>query len=71
MSALLLEHFHGAATRVGPTETAFPHRAPGFNFLVGRRVDGAGGDRGQRRLGPRDLRGDGAALRRRDATSTT
>jgi FAD/FMN-containing dehydrogenase len=34
MSAVLLEHFHGAATRVGPTETAFPHRSPGFNFLV-------------------------------------
>jgi hypothetical protein len=34
MSALLLEHFHGAATRVGPTETAFPHRAVGYNFLA-------------------------------------
>ncbi len=34
MSALLLEHFHGAATRVGPTETAFPHRTPGYNLLI-------------------------------------
>jgi len=34
MSALLLEHFHGAATRVGPTDTAFPHRAVGYNFLA-------------------------------------
>ena len=34
MSGLLLEHFHGAATRVGPTETAFPHRAVGYNFLA-------------------------------------
>ena len=34
MSALLLEHFHGAATRVSPTETAFPHRAVGYNFLA-------------------------------------
>ena len=34
MSAMLLEHFHGAATRVGPTETAFPHRTPGYNLLV-------------------------------------
>jgi FAD/FMN-containing dehydrogenase len=34
MSALLLEHFHGAATRVGPTETAFPHRTVGYNFLA-------------------------------------
>jgi len=34
MGQLLLEHFHGAATRVGPTDTAFPHRAEGYNFLV-------------------------------------
>ena len=42
MSGLLLEHFHGAATRVGPTETAFPHRSVGYNFLaVGEWVDAA------------------------------
>ena len=34
MGALLLEHFHGAATRVKPTDTAFPHRSDGYNFLV-------------------------------------
>jgi FAD/FMN-containing dehydrogenase len=34
MSGLLLEHFHGAATRVAPTDTAFPHRAVGYNFLT-------------------------------------
>lgn len=34
MSGLLLEHFHGAATRVGPTDTAFPHRAIAHNFLA-------------------------------------
>ena len=34
MNALLFEHFHGAVTRVGPTETAVPHRAPGWNLLV-------------------------------------
>jgi FAD/FMN-containing dehydrogenase len=40
MNGLLLEHFHGAATRVGPTETAFPHRAVGYNFLaVGEWMD--------------------------------
>ncbi|MGH7365639.1 MAG: FAD-binding oxidoreductase [Candidatus Rokuibacteriota bacterium] len=40
MSGLLLEHFHGAATRVGPTETAFPHRTVGYNFLaVGEWLD--------------------------------
>jgi FAD/FMN-containing dehydrogenase len=34
MSAALLEHFHGAATRVPADATAFTHRAEGYNFLV-------------------------------------
>jgi len=34
MGQLLLEHFHGAVTRVGVTDTAFPHRAPGYNLVV-------------------------------------
>ena len=34
MSGLVLEHMHGAATRVGIDETAFPHRREGYNFLV-------------------------------------
>jgi len=34
MAQLLLEHFHGAVTRVGVAETAFPHRAEGYNMLV-------------------------------------
>lgn len=34
MGQLLLEHFHGAATRVGVSETAFPLRGEGYNFLV-------------------------------------
>jgi FAD/FMN-containing dehydrogenase len=34
MSGLVLEHIHGAATRVGVGETAFPHRREGYNFLV-------------------------------------
>ena len=34
MSGLLLEHIHGAATRIGITDTAFPHRRDGYNFLV-------------------------------------
>ena len=34
MGQLLLEHFHGAVTRVGVAHTAFPHRAPGYNQLV-------------------------------------
>ncbi len=34
MGQLFLEHFHGAATRVGVGDTAFPHRQDGYNFLV-------------------------------------
>lgn len=34
MSGLLVEHIHGATTRVGVSETAFPHRQEGYNFLV-------------------------------------
>ena len=34
MGALFLEYFHGAVTRIGETDTAFPHRAKGFNLLV-------------------------------------
>jgi FAD/FMN-containing dehydrogenase len=34
MGQLLIEHLHGAVTRVDPTATAFPHRAPGYNLLV-------------------------------------
>ena len=29
----LLEHFHGAVTRVPATATALPHREPGYNLL--------------------------------------
>jgi FAD/FMN-containing dehydrogenase len=34
MTAILLEHFHGAVTRVGVTETAVPHRTQGWNLLI-------------------------------------
>ena len=34
MSGVAVEHFHGAATRVDVTETAVPHREPGFNLLL-------------------------------------
>ncbi|WP_198371224.1 FAD-binding oxidoreductase [Roseomonas rosulenta] len=34
MGQILLEHMHGAVTRVAPTATAFPHRAPGYDLLV-------------------------------------
>jgi FAD/FMN-containing dehydrogenase len=34
MTAILFEHFHGAVTRVGATETAVPHRDQGWNLLI-------------------------------------
>ncbi len=34
MTAILLEHFHGAVTRVGVTDTAVPHREEGWNLLI-------------------------------------
>jgi len=34
MSAILFEQFHGAVCRVGPTDTAIPHREKGWNLLL-------------------------------------
>ena len=34
MGQLLLEHVHGAVTRVDAGATAFPHRQEGYNFLI-------------------------------------
>jgi FAD/FMN-containing dehydrogenase len=34
MTAILFEHFHGAVTRVGASETAVPHRDQGWNLLI-------------------------------------
>jgi FAD/FMN-containing dehydrogenase len=34
MGQIVIEHFHGAATRVAPTETAYALRSNGFNVLL-------------------------------------
>jgi FAD/FMN-containing dehydrogenase len=34
MGSLSLEHFHGAVSRIGVADTAFPHRSDGYNLLV-------------------------------------
>jgi hypothetical protein len=34
MGQLILEHFHGAATRVAVGDTAFPHRTVGYNLVM-------------------------------------
>jgi FAD/FMN-containing dehydrogenase len=45
MTNIIIEHFHGAACRVEPTATAFPHREPGFNLvLTGQWADSADTD---------------------------
>ncbi len=33
-SAIFIEHFHGAVTRIGVTDTAVPHRHEGWNCLL-------------------------------------
>ena len=46
MSQLLLEHWHGAAVRLDPGDTAFPHRTAAYNFVVlGQWLDPADGER--------------------------
>ena len=34
MTAILLEHFHGAVTRIGVSDAAVPHREKGWNLLI-------------------------------------
>ncbi len=34
MSAVVIEHFHGAVTRIGVTDTAVPHREEGWNLVL-------------------------------------
>lgn len=34
LNGLLFEHFHGAVTRVGVTDTAVPHREEGYNLVM-------------------------------------
>jgi FAD/FMN-containing dehydrogenase len=34
MSAMLIENFHGQVTRIAATDTAIPHRQPGYNLLI-------------------------------------
>jgi FAD/FMN-containing dehydrogenase len=47
LCALVIEDFHGAVTRVAATETAYPHREPGFNlFLISQWTDPAQTDAG-------------------------
>ena len=53
MTTILFEHFHGAVTRVGVSDTAVPHRDEGWNLVHHRRLDGSGGHRDEHRAGRR------------------
>jgi FAD/FMN-containing dehydrogenase len=44
LGQIVIEHFHGAATRVPPTETAYALRSSGFNVLVLSQWTDAAGD---------------------------
>jgi FAD/FMN-containing dehydrogenase len=44
MGQIVLEHFHGAATRRAPTDTAYALRSGGFNALVLSQWKESGGD---------------------------
>ena len=50
MTAIILEHFHGAVTRVGGTDTAVPHRQDGWNIAHPVGLDESASDRRERRL---------------------
>lgn len=34
MTGMIIEHIQGAATRIRPEDTAFPHRSTGYNLLI-------------------------------------
>lgn len=44
LTGMVIEHFHGAVTRVPATATAFPHREPGYNLVIPGVWPDAGGD---------------------------
>ena len=54
MSAILLEHFHGAVTRIRVTDAAVPHRAEGWNLPHSVGLDGSGRERTRTSPGRRD-----------------
>ncbi|TML93820.1 MAG: FAD-binding oxidoreductase [Actinobacteria bacterium] len=44
MTGMVIEHFHGAVSRVPATATAFPHREPGYNLVMAGVWPEPGGD---------------------------
>ena len=66
MCQIVLEHFHGAVTRVPVSATACTLRTAGFNVVVGGAVDGPERHRSVCRLGAGHLPGAGAVPRHDD-----
>ena len=64
MTAILLEHFHGAVRRVGVTDTAVPHREEGWNLLLPLGLDGSRRHGREHRVDARDARRPRRAPRR-------
>ena len=71
MTAILLEHFHGAVTRVGVTDTAVPHRDGGLEPPHPLRVDGSRRDGREHRVDARDAQRPSARISTRPGGSTT
>ena len=71
MSHIIIEHFHGAASRVPVTATACPMRVTGFNVVIASQWMDVGGDRTRHQVGSRDLLRHSRRILRRRATSTT
>ena len=68
MSQIVIEHFHGAASRVPVTDTACTMRVTGFNVvIISQWMDPTENER-QHRLVPRHLHGTEAVSRARRAT---
>ena len=55
MSAIVIEHFHGAASRVPVTATACTMRVTGFNVVIASQWMDRGRDGTRHRVGARDL----------------
>ena len=71
MMAILFEHFHGAVTRVGATETAVPHRDEGWNLLIPSVWTDPADTEANIAWTSRDVCGGATTSRHRHAGSTT
>ena len=57
LSSIAMQQLHGAAGRIGTSDTAFPHRFDHFSVYVHPATDVSGRDTKDRRLGTREVAG--------------